>query len=140
MTNLKKISVAALTLSLFACATPSPSTDKAQDSPFGTWKTKVQYEDGSWHSHGVMTFTDKTKAKYALRNGRILFTEVDDLSKWKGRWIENNQAYISCAEEVDGSKSWGEAIFQFDETYDTFKGTWDACGDGNRNAWVGYRF
>lgn len=137
MTYLKKISTTAITLSLFACATLS--TVHANESPSGTWKTKVQYGDGSWHSHGVMTFTDKTKAKYELRNGRILFTKVDDQGKWIGRWVENNQSFLSCPEEVDGSKTWGEAIFQFDETYNTFKGSWDQCGNGGRNAWVGHR-
>lgn len=137
MIYLKKAPVIAITLSLLACATTF--TVKANESPFGAWQTKVQYDDGSWHTHGKMTFTNKTKAVYELRNGRILFTKVDDQGKWKGRWVEDNQVYISCSDEIDGSKSWGEAIFQFDETYNTFKGTWDACGDGNTNSWVGYR-
>lgn len=133
----KILFVAATALLITACAAPTP--DISHQNPFGKWSTKIETQSGASLSHGVMTFTNKKKATYTLRNGRILFNEIDDQGRWKGRWVENTQPWVSCPDEVDGSKAWGEAIFQFDPTYNKFKGTWDKCGDGNRNAWVGHR-
>ena len=137
MVYLRLFALTGLGLFLMGCA--SPTTEKASfDSPLGKWQTKIQIEGGTWISHGVMTFPDSGQVSYALRNGRILFDENNG-GKWKGRWVEDNQVYVRCSEKVDGSHSWGEAIFQFDAEFKTFRGSWDKCGDGDRNAWVGYR-
>ncbi|MEM7208056.1 MAG: hypothetical protein AAF434_09550 [Pseudomonadota bacterium] len=109
------------------------------DSPLGEWRTKIQIDGGSWISHGVMTFSEDGKVGYTLRNGRIFFNEKDGKGKWKGHWVEDKQPWVVCDEKLDGSTAWGEAIFQFDDEFKTFRGTWDKCGDGKRNIWQGYR-
>ena len=137
MIYLKKLNVFVVTLFLFVFA--NQGFTQEFDSPLGEWKTKIQIDGGSWLTHGVMTFSGDGTVKYALRNGRIFFKEKDGQGKWKGHWVEDKQPWVVCTEKLDGSTAWGEAIFQFDEEYKTFKGTWDKCGDGKRNAWVGHR-
>ncbi len=92
---------------------------------------------GAWISRGVMTFSNKEKATYSFHNGHILFSAVDDQGLWKGTWVEDQWGTIHCGDQIDGSSTWGEAIFQFDETYNEYKGTWDPCGSGRKNAWTG---
>ena len=124
-------------LLLNGCTTPTP--DISYENPYGNWRTKIQISTGAWLPHGVMTFVDREKATYAFHNGRILFKEVNNQGLWKGYWIEATWGTVRCSIERDGSKTWGEAILQFDQTYNLYKGTWDACGKGQKYAWVGNR-
>ena len=134
----KKTGVIALTILFLSCTSTADDQD-VYESPEGKWFTKIQTETGAWISHGTMTFSDNKKATYTLRNGRIIWNKISDQGQWEGHWVEDNQVWVNCPEEKDGTKSWGEAIFQFNSTYTKFEGTWDKCGDENRNAWVGDR-
>ena len=128
-----------VTAIVFMAGCASTPSDEAYESPLGTWRTKIQTQNGSWLSHGVMTFSSEGKATYTFHNGRILFDEMGDDGKWKGHWVEDTWGSVRCGAETDGSKTWGEAILQFNDTYNKFTGTWDKCGEGSTNAWVGTR-
>ena len=137
MFHLKILTTTAAVVLTVGCASAPP--DKHYDSPQGTWRTKIQTESGAWLTHGVMTFSEDKSATYTFHNGRVQFNNINESGKWKGYWVEDTWGTINCAKERDGSRTWGEAIFQFDPTYNTYRGTWDKCGDGKRNAWVGNR-
>ena len=137
MNRLTTLALIATSLLLQACATSAPITD--HQSPDGDWRTKIQTKGGVWLSHGIMTFSGQEKATYAYHNGRIYFESVNDQGLWKGYWVEDTWGPVQCSEKRDGSKTWGEAIFQFDDTFNSYEGTWDACGDGRKSAWVGKR-
>ena len=116
----------------------NPVMDQTFDSPDGEWRTGIQYSAGRM-SLGTMTFAGSKKATYTYRNGRVLFNETDSSGKWKGHWVEDTWSGAICAEEKDGSKSWGEMVYQFNDTYTRFKGTYNICGTGLKNAWEGTR-
>ena len=82
-----------------------------------------------------MTFNDEKMAIF--RGGRIVFFATSDQGKWEGYWVEDKTG--KCSEKKDGSSSWGKATFQFNETYDIFKGSWDDCGKGLTHGWNGKR-
>ena len=127
-----------LTAAIFIIGCASPSSDQVFQSPDGDWSTSIQ-TSASWESLGTMTFSGINKASYTYRGGRILFDEIDDAGLWKGHWIEDTWSAVICPQERDGSKSWGQAIFQFNETYTRFRGTYDLCGEGRKNSWDGRR-
>ena len=103
----------------------------------GEWRYEFQRPSGQW-AHGKMTIIDETKATYGFDNGRILFYAVDDQGKWEGYWVQNTGG-SGCGIEKDGSVFWGKTIFQFNETYSSFKGTSDNCGEGIKGYWNGAR-
>ena len=123
------------TILIVGCATgPSGMTF---DSPIGEWSEKVEKKSGG---HGVsrLTILDETNAVYTNPNGRIEFHTIDAQRKWTGYWIlENSQN--PCSEEKSGSLHWGENIYQFNETYNRYTGSWDNCGKGRKYKLSGVR-
>jgi len=109
---------------------------KAFDSAVGEWSYKETTMEGHL-LRGKMSIIDKTNATYTANNGRIIFVATDDNGRWEGYWIEDGSD--ACFAEKDGSKQWGEAIFYFNDDYSQFKGTWDMCGNGKTNSWLGFR-
>jgi hypothetical protein len=109
---------------------------QAFDSAVGEWT----YKEATMEGHlmrGKMTFTDKMNATYTANNGRIIFVATDGNGKWEGHWIEDGSD--ECSAEMDGSKLWGAAIFQFNDDYTQFEATWDMCGNGLGYPWRGFR-
>jgi len=109
---------------------------KAFDSAIGEWTYKEGTMEGQI-MRGKMNFTDEKSATYTANNGRIIFVTTDDNGRWEGYWIEDGGD--ECSSEKDGSKLWGTAIFQFNDDYSKFQGTWDMCGNGLGYTWLGYR-
>lgn len=122
------------TLLIAGCA--SGPSGKSFDSAMGEWSAKWQTEDGLWKST-KMTIIDETKATYTSSSGRIFFYAIGDQGKWDGFWVENPGNW--CLEEKDGSKNWGVSIFQFNDTYNSYTGTWDMCGEGSKFPTEGFR-
>ncbi len=137
MLNSKLVFLFITAVVMYGCA--NPAANEPNQDPFGKWRTQIQTQNGAWLSHGIMTFSDIKKATYSFHNGRILFFETNNQGLWKGYWIEDTWGSVRCSIERDGSKTWGQAIFQFDKTYNSFKGTWDRCADGRKNLWIGNR-
>ena len=109
---------------------------KAFDSALGEWTYKETTMEGHL-LRGKMSIIDKTNAPYTANNGRIVFVAKDDNGRWEGYWIEDGSD--ACFAEKDGSKQWGAVIFHFNDDYSQFEGTWDMCGNGKRNSWLGFR-
>ena len=61
---------------------------------------------------------------------------VDDQGRWEGYWVESGN---DCTEKKHGSNSWGVSIYQFNETYNEYEGTWDMCGEGKKYKMTGVR-
>jgi len=83
-----------------------------------------------------MTIIDETKATTTFKNGRIFFYAIDDQGKWEGHWVAETYKR-HCSDKKHGSNRWGVAIFQFNDAYNSFKGTWDFCGDDVTYFWDG---
>ncbi len=109
------------------------SSEEIYDSPTGKWKTKWQFNT-RWRSSSL-AFNDENLAFY--NGGRIVFFAKSDQGKWEGYWVEGGTG--KCSEEKEGSRNWGKATFQFNESYDKFKGSWDECGKGLEYGWNGKR-
>jgi hypothetical protein len=120
---------------IVGCATgPSGMTF---DSPIGEWNEKVEKKSGG-HGASILTILDETKAIYTNPSGRIEFHTIDAKRKWTGYWILEN-SHNPCSEKKSGSLHWGETIYQFNETYNQYTGTWDNCGAGRKYKLSGVR-
>lgn len=111
-------------------------------SPLGEWNHKWVRMDaeayGKWQSGKSFEIVDQNSATYPLDNGRIYFYSIsDNQRRWEGYWVE--ELLDLCPEEKDGSTHWGVAIFQFNDSYTRFEGTWDLCGEGEKMPWIGWR-
>jgi len=107
------------------------------DSPVGVWSERYETPLGSQRSSKV-TFIDESRATYTNPEGRVEIYETDQQGRWKGYWIIASGSN-ACSEEKDGSVFWGEQVYQFNETYNRHKGTWDICGQGPKYAISGLR-
>ena len=138
-----------LSISLvFGCATPTSSSGKVFDSPIGEWTEQFESSGGYEIDPGVDTPTltsklsiiDKNRAIYSRHNGRVEFYEIDEQGRWKGYWIhETMTKYYVCGEEKGGSVFWGKMVYEFNEAYNQYTGTWDRCGEGEIYAIKGFR-
>jgi len=134
MQNLIKTFVLLSTVLIIGCAGPS---EKSFDSAMGEWSWTYELPSAN-RAAGTMTIIDETKATYSHANGRILFYAIDDQGKWEGYWVQISAGHV-CPNKKDGSTNWGVAIFQFNDAYNKFSGTWDYCGDGELFDWYGSR-
>jgi hypothetical protein len=107
------------------------------DSPVGVWNELYETPLGGKRSNKV-TFVDESIATYTSMDGRVEFYEIDENGWWKAYWI-NESGSQECSEARGGSVFWGEQIYQFNETYNRYKGTWDICGQGPKYAINGVR-
>ena len=135
MQNLIRTFVLLSTILITGCATSQ--SGKSFDSAMGEWSWTFGAPSGRTYS-GEMTIIDETKATYTFRNGRIIFYAKDDQGKWEGHWVAETYKR-HCSDKKHGSIRWGVAIFQFNDAYNSFKGTWDFCGDGVTYFWDGSR-
>ena len=131
---------------LVSCAT-APSGDN-YDSPIGEWTDQYETTGGGEVPSGAGGTTkttkfiiiDETRAIYPGLNGRVEFYAIDEQGRWKGYWIDEHLSkYFLCYEEKGGSPYWGEIMYQFNETYNQYTGTWDKCGEGKKYAISGFR-
>ena len=106
-------------------------------SAHGDWETRWQGPSGQWTDGVALSIVDSSVAQYMPGNGKIHFYQVDDLGRWEGYWVE--APANTCIEEKHGSRNWGIATFQFNESFTRFNGTWDSFGQGQRYAWAGDR-
>jgi hypothetical protein len=136
MFHLTRVLALFSTLLMVSCA--SGPSGKTFDSALGEWESEFKTMSGKSRS-ARMTIIDETKASTAFNGGRIFFYAVDDQGKWEGYWVENDAPDISCTEKKDGSDVWGVVVFQFNDTYSSFTGDWDACGKGTKYSYKGYR-
>jgi hypothetical protein len=86
-----------------------------------------------------MIFIDETTATYtnpANPDGRVFFYATDN-QNWEGLWVED--VTDVCSEEKHGSKNWGVVIYQFNDAYNKYEGTWDDCGKGQKLPFNGIR-
>jgi len=105
----------------------------------GDWKPAIgEWRYGSGGRVKKIKITDGTRAKFNYKNGRILFYSIDNQGKWEGYWVQDTASY-GCGVKKDGSDYWGKVIFQFNDSYTRFKGTWDYCGEGRKEPWNGVR-
>jgi len=109
--------------------------DESFDSPVGEWSEQYKY-GSQWRSSEV-TIIDETKATYTNPNGQVFFYAIDDQGKWEGYWVEALGG--RCLEEKYGSKKWGVMIYQFNDAYNKYEGTWDRCGQGPKYPMKGVR-
>ena len=123
------------TLLIVGCA--SGPSEKSFDSPIGEWNEQYEGRLGDWKTSKV-TIIDETKGTYTNPGGRILFYAIDDQGRWMGHWVTGLTS-TPCFEENDGSKYWGVNIYQFNDTYNEYRGTWDYCGEGEKYSMKGYR-
>lgn len=107
------------------------------DSPIGSWNERHETTLGSVRSSKV-TIIDETRAIFTNPAGRIEFYEIDEQGRWKGYWIVEN-GLQACSQEKGGSVFWGEQIYQFNETYNRYKGSYDYCGLSQKYSVSGVR-
>lgn len=136
MSKLIKTFLLFSTMLIIGCV--SGPADNTFASAQGEWKTQFITIKGSSTSP-KMTIIDETRATYAFWQGRIFFYATDNQGKWEGYWVESYAANISCTEKKDGSYVWGVVVFQFNDSYTSFSGDWDACGIGKKYPWSGNR-
>ena len=103
----------------------------------GEWQTfwRVRYDV----IKATLKIIDDTRVTYGYTNGRIFFYSIDKQGKWEGYWVEDSGSKACINELKDGSRHWGKVIFQFNDSYTKFKGTWDYCGEGKKTPWEGFR-
>jgi hypothetical protein len=135
MLNLIRLLAMLSTLLIVGCA--SGPSGKSFDSAIGEWSWTFGSPSGRVYS-GEMTIIDETKATTTFKNGRIFFYAIDGQGKWEGHWVAETLKK-PCSDKKDGSIYWGVAIFQFNDAYNSFKGTYDFCGDGGTFFWDGVR-
>jgi hypothetical protein len=118
------------TILMMGCAT-GPS-GQVFDSPIGEWREQYENRTGNI-KQATLTIIDESSATYSVNGGRIQFYAIDGQRKWTGYWINSSGSSVwSCSEEKDGSPYWGVQIYQFNETYNQYTGTWDSCGEGRK--------
>ena len=125
------------TLLMISCATtPSGQTF---DSAIGVWNEKHTTMSGRTQSSKV-TIIDEAKGAFTYSGGpgRLEFYSKEDQRTWKGYWIIES-GHNPCTTEKGGSQFWGEQIFHFNETYNTYTGTWNSCGEGTKYSARGVR-
>ncbi|MDH3452561.1 MAG: hypothetical protein OEN20_09075, partial [Gammaproteobacteria bacterium] len=122
------------TLLLFGCAIQPPVAGFS--SPAGDWNTRWQSMDGRWHT-GRLRIADEARATFTGQNARLYFYAIGANRRWQGYWIEDRPQ--ACEQARDGSKFWGVAVFQFNQAYDRFEGSWDMCGESREVPWNGTR-
>ena len=135
MRKLIRIFVLLSTTLVVGCA--SDLLGKSFNSATGEWNWEFRTPADYPHS-GKMTIIDETKATYTWDSGRILFYATNDQGRWEGYWVEKVTG-TPCSVKKDGSNNWGVAIFQFNDAYDKFEGTYDMCGKGQKYPWSGSR-
>jgi hypothetical protein len=145
--SIKVLVVLSISLVIGCATSPSPS-GKVFDSPIGEWTDQYETTGGGEvpsGADGIIKTTkfiiiDETRAIYPGLNGRVEFYAIDEQGRWKGYWIDEHLTkYFLCSEEKGGSPYWGEIIYQFNETYNQYSGTWDKCGKGKKYAISGVR-
>jgi len=107
-------------------------------SPIGEWSERYRTTEGTW-VRSTMIFIDETTATYtnpANPDGRVFFYATDN-QNWEGLWVED--VTDVCSEEKHGSKNWGVVIYQFNDAYNKYEGTWDDCGKGQKIPFTGIR-
>ena len=128
-----------LSTSLIVSCASGPSGESF-DSPIGVWSEKYESSTGVGGGMKTAKFTiiDETEGMYP--NGRVMFYAIDEQRKWKGYWInDTGNKTVMCSDEKGGSPYWGEQIYQFNETYNQYTGTWDVCGEGQKYKTSGVR-
>jgi hypothetical protein len=145
--SIKVLLVLSISLVIGCATSPSPS-GKVFDSPIGEWTDQYETTGGGEIPSGVdgkikttkIIIIDETRAIYPGLNGRVEFYAIDEQGRWKGYWIDETLSkYFLCSEEKGGSPYWGEIIYQFNETYNQYTGTWDKCGEGKKYSTKGFR-
>lgn len=137
MLNLLKICALLSITLIFGCATgPSGMTF---DSPVGEWSEKYErMNDRGTRTH-KFTMIDETKGTYPSSQ-KVEFYAIDEQRRWKGYWIMKTGTNTNmCSEEKSGSPYWGVQVYQFNETYNQYTGTWDVCGEGQKYKTRGVR-
>ena len=124
-----------LILLIAGCAT-APSGNSF-DSAIGEWNERYETMNGNTRST-VLTISDETRAIYSNPTVQIAFYSIDDQRRWKGDWTGESGAN-PCSVERNGSQYWGEQILHFNETYNQYTGTWNACGEGPNYPYNGIR-
>jgi tetratricopeptide (TPR) repeat protein len=119
----------------------SGASARTFDSAMGEWNARGQGPDCVLEKYQV-TIADESKATYPFinrrkANGRFLFYATDDQGKWDGYWVEDGSG--GCAYKKDGSNYWGVVTFQFNDTYNEWKGEFDFCGVGRKYPLDGFR-
>ena len=103
----------------------------------GEWQTI--WRVGSELIKARLKIIDDTRVTYGYKSGRIFFYSIGKQGKWEGYWVEDTGSKVCGNVLKDGSRHWGKVIFQFNDNYTSFKGTWDYCGQGKKTRWNGYR-
>ena len=99
------------------------------DSPLGDWSETHEKRSGG--SKTVkLTITDKTTGTGSDGVLLDIYSSGDDYT-WKAYWILESGIY-ACAEKKRGSPYWGEQVFNFNQAYNQYTGTWDSCGEGQK--------
>jgi hypothetical protein len=122
------------TLLIIGCA--SGPSRKTFDSAIGVWNVRYEIPYGSPLS-SKLTIIDETGGTYS-HLARVEFYAIDEQRNWKGYWTLETGFY-ACLEKKNGSIYWGESMFQFNETYNEYTGTWNFCGEEQKFATKGVR-
>ena len=128
--------LAILSILLTASCATGPSGNSF-DSAIGEWNEKYETMNGNTRST-VLTIIDEASATYSNPTVQIAFYSIDNQRNWKGYWTRKSGAN-PCSVERNGSQYWGEQIFHFNETYNQYTGTWNACGAGPNYPYKGVR-
>ena len=124
---------------LTSCA--STPSEQSFDSPIGAWQDQFEMMGGKTFKSET-TIIDKSRGTFVVlgngAQGRYEFYSTDDPLIWKGYWILENDSN-PCATEKGGSVYWGEQVFNFNEAYDQYTGSYDHCGEGPKYSTKGVR-
>ena len=137
MLNPTKTAVMLLVILIAGCAT-GPS-GQSFDSAIGVWNERYEIPNGSPLT-SRLTITDESVGIYT-HSVRVEFYAIEKQRKWKGYWIHETGEFgaFPSSEEKNGTVFWGEVIYQFNETYNGYTGTWDFCGKDQKFASKGVR-
>lgn len=106
------------------------------DSPVGEWIGEYESMRGKWKKD-TTTIESESLATITNPDGRVYFYSVNEQGRWEGIWVEDSAA--DCMEKKHGSNTWGVSVFQFNDSYTEYEGTWDMCGKGKKYKQKGVR-
>ena len=121
---------------MLGCA--SGPSGQSFESPLGNWTEKYVKASGRVQSSRLTIVQNGGRYSDSFST-RVVFSDKEDPRIWKGIWIQDGRTGGRCLEEIEGSKYWGEMVFQFNETYSEYTGTSDYCGEGKKDPISGYR-
>ena len=123
----KTIRILAVPSMVLVIGCASGPSGQVFESPLGEWSETHELKSGRTKTVKLV-ITDKTRGMDS-KGAMLEIFSADDDHMWKAYWILESGIY-PCSEKKQGSPYWGEEVFNFNETFNQYTGTWNSCGAG----------